>query len=366
MRYIKPTLNYIIYLLILFFTLELLVRFFFPNFQENLVFYDIDKNHRVSKGINTYFKTVDNVQFRVINPSDEISFSGKNQSVWFLGDSVTNGYGMEFQNNYTSLFKDLTKINNKNITVFNNAQYGSTLSFQTELFVNSVKEKLKPNDIVVFQFNFNDITEKAKYNNKKNNPEYASFLQYFFTQKSQLFRYKYLNHSALIKFLTNYSKIIIKKTSSDCKERGLFALGQYTHAYHAKGFEKKSEETWNSFKKLLLETKNDLAQNNINFYILLSPISLQVLNHSYINKSGLDLNCATIDARDELINFLKINNINFIDPLDSFNTSSKIGIAENNFEPLFFLGDTNHPTKKGHYLIALEVFKEIRGNLLDN
>ena len=86
---------------------------------------------------------------------------------------------MEFQNNYTSLFKDLTKINNKNITVFNNAQYGSTLSFQTELFLNSVKEKLKPNDIVVFQFNFNDITEKAKYNNKKNNPEYASFCSIF-------------------------------------------------------------------------------------------------------------------------------------------------------------------------------------------
>jgi len=224
--------------------------------------------------------------------------------------------------------------------------------------------KFKSNDVIIYQFNFNDITDITKTDNKKSNPNEASFLINL-TNNSQVFRYKYLNHSALIKFLTNYAKKIVRKTSGDCNERGLFALGQYTHAYSALGFEKESEESWNSFENTLLKIKNQLKEKNVNFYVLISPISLQVLNHSYIDKINLDLNCSTINARKKILDFLEKNNFNIVDPLDNFNSSSEMSKNENNFIPLFHLGDTNHPTKKGHYLIALELFKKIRNTIVN-
>lgn len=374
MNKFKSISKFALYLITLLFLMELLVRFFFPYFQENMIFYDVDHNlkkdlkfneiHRISKGINTYYKIIDDIQFRVINKSENLDFENEYQSVWFFGDSVTNGYGVEYQNNFPILFNDMLKSEGKKVNIFNNAQYGATVNFKNKLLNDATISKFKSNDIIIYQFNFNDITEIAKTKNKKSNPNEASFLINL-TNNSQVFRYKYLNHSALIKFLSNYAKKIVRKTSGDCNKRGLFALGEYTHAYSALGFEKESEESWNSFENTLLEIKNQLKEKNINFYVLISPISLQVLNHSYIDKINLDLNCSTINARKKILNFLEENNFNIIDPLDNFNSSSEMSKKENNFIPLFHLGDTNHPTKKGHYLIALELFKKVKNTIVN-
>ena len=44
-------------------------------------------------------------------------------------------------------------------------------------------------------------------------------------------RFEYLHKSTFIRVLTHYASITKRKTSGDCKSRGIDALGQYTYSY---------------------------------------------------------------------------------------------------------------------------------------
>ena len=98
----------LLYLIFIFFILEFGTRIFFPEFSENNIFYDKNKFHRVSKGKNTYFQYENNTKFRVSKLNEKIIFNNKN-SIWFLGDSITNGYGVNFEDTYYSLLKKKLK-----------------------------------------------------------------------------------------------------------------------------------------------------------------------------------------------------------------------------------------------------------------
>jgi len=147
-RKIKSVFKYILFLSIFFFLLELLARFFFPAFQANNIFYDIDKNYRISKGVHTYFNTYNGVTFRVQEYLERIKIN-KKKSVWFVGDSVTNGYGMTFNETYHSIFQDLINASEKKINTYAISSYGSDLKKSFDDFgVNTIGSK--PQDFEKF------------------------------------------------------------------------------------------------------------------------------------------------------------------------------------------------------------------------
>jgi lysophospholipase L1-like esterase len=363
-RKIKSVFKYILFLSIFFFLLELLARFFFPAFQANNIFYDIDKNYRISKGVHTYFNTYNGVTFRVQEYLERIKIN-KKKSVWFVGDSVTNGYGMTFNETYHSIFQDLINASEKKINTYAISSYGSDLKKSFDILNNSLLNIIKDNDVFIYQFHFNDISDLSKYNSNFNLADRDSTQNIFIrlTNKSQVFRYKYLNHSTLIKLFSDFGSELVRKTSGSCTERGLNALGPYTHAYFSEGYEEMSKILWNDFEKILVNTKELLERKNVDFYVLISPISLQVSHHEDINKTKLNLNCSTQEARKKLIYILTANKIKYIDPLSSFESFSKKTFKEKNIQPLFLKGDTAHPSSKGHYIMGLEVFKKIQRNL---
>lgn len=373
---IKKYTFYIIYIFFLFSILEIGTRLIFPVFKENNIFYDKNEFHRVSRGIDTYFQIVGKTKFRVSKLNEKIEFNEK-KSIWFLGDSVTNGYGVEFENTYYSVFnrKLASEINTYNSSNYNNS-YMNTFSNLN----GTIEKYLKPKDIVIYQFNFNDIINIAgkiayldRIKNKEKNeginknkidisikdediPHRRKIISLI--TNTNVFRYKYLNHSAFFKLIQHHASIFVRKTKGSCEERNLDALGPYTYSYFGKNYEEKSLKLWDLFSKSIVQTNTELKNKNIDFFVLISPISLQVKNHEKINKLNYDLNCSTKNGHEYLLNILNENRIKFINVLPYFN---KFAENQNNKSKyLFHTYDTNHPNKKGHELIADAVFQKLR------
>ena len=60
-----------------------------------------------------------------------------------------------------------------------------------------------------------------------------------------------------------------------------FALGEWTFAFKSRGFER-GDSVWRMFEEDLLNLKNFTKTNNIDFYVMISPISFDS-NHEEMN-----------------------------------------------------------------------------------
>lgn len=356
--YKKYTLAFF-YFIILFLLMELLARVFFKEFNYNSIYYDINKYHRISKGKNTFFQYIDETKFRVKDYKRKIDFN-ENNSYWFLGDSITNGYGVDFKDTYYQKFKK--KLNN-NFNVYASSEYNNNFKNTFSNLNNSLIRYLKENDIIIYQFNFNDIIEIAKVDPTFQDKDLTNRGLIKLINNTNKFRYKYLNHSTLLKYLQHHASIAARKTRGSCEERKIHALGPYTYSYFAKGFEKKSQKLWDVFIKDVKKTNIELNSLNIRFIVLIPPISLEVFHHSKINKLNYDLGCSTINARDFIMKLLKDNKIDYIDTLPFFNNFMK----NNKSKLLFHPYDTNHPNEIGHELISEAIYDKMESiNLIKN
>lgn len=372
---IKKYTFYILYIFFLFILLELGTRLTFKEFNENNIFYDKNEFHRVSKGIDTYFQVVGKTKFRVSRLNEKIEFNDR-KSIWFLGDSITNGYGVKFEDVYYSVFQSKFA---EDINIYNSSNYNSSYLNTFSNLNETVIKFLKPYDTVIYQFNFNDIIdiaskisslERIKNENKNNegqiNQSNAIFKDEDIPHKrkfisiivnTNIFRYKYLNHSAFFKLIQHHASIFVRKTKGSCEERELDALGPYTYSYFGRNYEEKSQKLWDLFLENILKTEKELRSKKINFVVLIPPISLEVKNHTKINKLNYDLNCSTKNGHHYLLKILNKNKIKFIDTLPYFN--SFIENINTETVSLFHSYDTNHPNKKGHELIADALINEL-------
>lgn len=342
----------LIILITIFLILELFIRITFPKFNYNGISYEEDLNHRVFNGENTFLfsdKISDKFAIRVEKKKDNEIVETNKQKIIFIGDSVTLGLGVKFQDTYVENFKSNFKNDKIQILTFSNIGIDFNDIFYS--INNEIDKILKKNDILIYQFNYNDITETKNSANllQKNKAQTNKLILGF-----QKIKYKYLNYSSLIKFLNHYLSLMVKDTSGGCEDRKFDSLGQYTFAFFSKGFEEKSKTSWSRFQMKLLETKKLLDKKSIKFYILISPISLQLMNHKDSNKLNLDMKCSTKDGYVYLLNLIGKNNFEIIDPLMNFKNSEKKTLRQ------FFLPfDTNHPNNYGHKMIANEVYNKL-------
>ena len=343
-----------LYLFLIFILIEFGTKYFFPEFNESNIFYDKDKFHRVSKGKDTYFQYKNNTKFRVSKLHGEIIFNDKN-SIWFLGDSITNGYGVSFEDTYYSVLKRKLK---KDINIYASSEYNYSFKNTFSDLNKTIKTHLKEGDLVFYQFNFNDILDIAKKNSKFNDediPNRRSLIS--FINSTNKFRYKYLNHSSFFKLMQHHASIFVRDTHGNCKERRIDALGPYTYAYFAKGYEEKSQMLWNIFFKDLILVNEKLKNKNIRFFVLIPPISLEINGHEKVNKLKYDLNCSTKNGYKYIKNELKEHNIEIVDILPVFKEFSSSPLNKDKY--LFHTHDTNHPNEKGHELIAQEILMKL-------
>lgn len=282
--------------------------------------------------------------------------------VYIIGDSVTAGYGLSYKNTFGSISENLLNISGLKFKIINMGGVGSNLHLSSQKFIKFYEKKRYKKNILIYQFTYNDLSPFYLYDF---NPEFENFtpetqstFYKIFAIKTAKFRYKYLNKSSLLSMLQFYiGKMRYKSWSTDCLDRGNFALGEFTFAYKSRGFEEKSDYIWKAFEDDLLSLKNFTIKNNLDFYVMISPISFQIPNHEEMNIYNYNLNCATIDARLHLKSILEKNSIKYIDPTDKMILYANNFSLEENKEKFFFDLDYTHLNELGNRILAEQLFE---------
>lgn len=345
--------KYLVFMMLFLLICEVSTKLFFPVFNENNIFYKKDEFFRVSKGIKTHFKKFNNLLVRVKNPDMILKFH-EEKTIWFIGDSVTNGYGVEFEDTYYSVLDERLKKRKHKFNIFASGMYGNNYKDSLS-FIKNLSNILGPGDLAIYQFNYNDLIDigSQKLNFSDEDIPSRSGLKKFINSTNK-FRYKYLNHSSFFKLIQHQASLTIRDIDGGCFERGLNALGPYTYAFFADGYQEKSELVWNEFKKDILNIKQIFDSKNIFFLIVIVPISIQLDNHEIINKLNYDLKCSNVDARKYLVNFLKNNKIDYVDTTIDF-----LDFEKKSEKKLFHSFDTNHPNDYGHKIISSAIEDEL-------
>jgi len=365
MKKIKIVLIYVIICSFVFFIFETFFRAYFYQF----------KNRTIEDGLvqNKYhfFKTVKSKkgETRIRDPKF-IKDDNNDFYVAIIGDSVTAGYGLAYNNTFYYIAENL--LNNVNLKT-NIIAYGSNGSDLHEelikfnnFYVDSEPYKKK---ILIYQFSYNDLTAQYLYGFEKGfeyfGPKEMSKLNKVIAIKTMAFRYKYLNRSTFLSWLQfEMGKLRWKVSEKDCLKRGVYALGELTYAYQAKGFESDSQKVWSGFEKDLKSLKDFAVKNNFDLYVLIQPVSLQVLDHESNNMYNYDLKCSTIDARENILKTLRSLSIKYVDPLPKLNQYIMQEKNENNNQKLFFESDIMHPNELGSRIIGEELFFILYNNFL--
>lgn len=335
-----------------FFLLEIFSRAIFPEFTNNFIETEIKDNHKISLGKNIYIKKIHKVNFRVAGQNNLEQIENK-KNIWIFGDSVTYGMGNKYTNTFYFYLKKNLELENLQYNILISGDYGAD-SESTYNKIKLLEKKFLPEDIIIYQFNYNDITKQNEKILKDDN-----YLKKFIIKTAQ-FRYEYLNKSTFISTLSHYAGIFARKTNGNCDSRGLHALGQYTYAYISKNYIETSNDAWKTFENNIEKISNLAKKNNLKFLILISPIPLQIPYHEDNNKLKFDISCATIDPHKKLTTILKNKKILYVDPLNLFIATSQINENENNKDSLFLKYDDNHPNADGHKLISISLFHEVK------
>lgn len=383
--------NIVIYssiVLVSFAIFEVLSRAFFPKLSNNHVHKTISKNHIISKSKNVFKEDYKGLEVR--KSFKNYSNLDYEKNAFVVGDSVSGGFGLEYQNTFFSLAEDMINQSfDEKIRFFSIGNYNNNLWDNLDV-INENQDKFNDGDYLIFQFNFNDLNfynfrsyfeqqseqKKIIFNNsiieKNQNLIKENFKDYYNeTFRTNIFyeivhfirintikvRREYLNHSTFLRVLQHYAGIIARNKSGNCEDRKLDALGQYTYTFGSKGFENESQVLWELFENHILKINKSAKENNINFIILISPISILIEHQDHINHVGLSIECATIDAHERLLNFFEKENIEYIDPTKKFNEYSINFYNEKNVVNLFHDFDTNHPNLNGSLLIAISILE---------
>ena len=368
----------ILSLIALFIFLEILFTATHPQLAKNQVHKYIDEERTISKSKNTWYKFFDidgRVKYRYhkktsefYNPNNTNTNLNK-RNVYIFGDSVTGGFGVNFQDTYFYHAENLVNQSldiDQQINIYSVARFGDNLRDMIK-GLDLIKELIQENDFIIYQFNFNDIVEVNYAPVDYSNIKQPSKL----TIKFNDWRKSFLNKSAFIRVMQHYAGVIKwnkQKLSSPkqlllkrelfkkCGNLGFTSLGQYTYSYGAEQFKEKSQKLWSEFEKNLNNLNEYLKLKNLNFAVIISPISLQIPHHNEINHRDLSFKCSTIDAHKKIREILSKINVDVIDPVEDFINYSKITNQNDNFNLLFHPYDTNHPNEIGHYLIGKKLY----------
>lgn len=371
MKKIKILLLLLIIICAILFIIETFFRAYFNKFSNKIV--EGYESYGLVQNKYMFFKTIKskNGETRIRDPK-YIKNENSDFYVAIIGDSVTAGYGLAYNDTFYYIAENL--LNNINLKT-NIVAYGSNGSDLHEQLIKFNNYYINNNDykkkILIYQFSYNDLTAQYLFgfdgDFKYFGPNEMSKLNKLIAIKTMAFRYKYLNKSTFLSWLQfEIGKLRWKVSEKDCLRRGVYALGELTYAYYAKGFELDSIKVWNGFEKDLKSLKDFAYKNNFELYVLVQPLSLQIKDHEENNVYNYDIKCSTIDARVSIFRALENLSIKYIDPLPNFNKYIQEQKNENNKQKLFFEFDVMHPNEVGSRIIGEQFFYTLYKNFTFN
>jgi hypothetical protein len=347
----------LIVLFSLFIFMEILSRAFFPEFN-NQTF----AMGKISSGKNIINGNLYGKQYRMKNKNDQFNYSNKSLIV-IVGDSITQGYGLDYEDIYwVETKKILNDLNENKIQILPSGGFGSTISHHSneiKEWVEKIEENKKINHLV-YQFNYNDITPKILMTNIKEN--------FVLTKNEYAFhalRYRYLNKSTFLRLMQFYAGRLRLNRSGDCMSRGLDALWRYSWVYGSKIIKDESELLWKEFDSKIQKFKIFLNKKNIKLTVLIVPILLEIdpNNISGQNTMNLDLKCKTIDPHKKLTSILNKNEIGFVSTNKEIKETFESKVLMNNEELFFIAGDYNHINARTSLIVGRKLATHLHQKL---
>ncbi len=357
--------------LVLFGVLELIARLSYPEFKGQI--------HSATKTLGVNYFLAQPVPIRT--PVKDAPIKLDKPLVIVLGDSISHGYGMAYEDIYWVRLQRMMQLalGVQAPEFISLSYYGNDLQdsiVQLEKFLGqhdkaSVKE-------IIYQFNFNDIVPEA-YGRQALQATYqpaagttpatvagganaivgsvaASSSQG--TNWSKTFaawRSEYINYSVFLRVAQHFAGKITRKTSGDCSVRELNALGPYTWTYGSQRYATESETLWNNFGIALGQLKAQADAKGAKLTIVISPLLFDVDTvgaHPQYNYLNYDFTCATINPRVRLAELARSLDVTLLDPTRFMQQSFDARIQEGNFTPFFFTADENHITPVAASLMA--------------
>ena len=331
---------------------ELLTRSFFPDFRGDYY------SKKTTRSKNFYKGIIEGIPVVRI-PNNFWRANTNSDLLILIGDSITQGFGMAYEDIYWVKLKslyDLTKKNNLEVLPFGG--YGTNLyNIDTENLKN-ISDKFSKKKYVIYQFNFNDIQPKdglkSREEIKVNNIE----------RKFRELSISHLQKSVFFRVVKHFGGLTYRNRlkNKTCKQKGWLSLQQYTFTFASEGFEKVSDVAWSEFEKDLINLQNLSKQINAELVVFISPIIYDIdLNgsHPFMNAYGVDFSCATINPRTRLEKISKTNQIKLIDPTFYMREKFESSLNEENFLRFFYAADDNHITPRAATHLSHFLFSEI-------
>ena len=174
-------------------------------------------------------------------------------------------------------------------------------------------------------------------------------------------RSEYMNYSVFLRVAQHFAGKFTRKTTGDCIERDLNALGPYTWTYGSRKFADESETLWHNFEDALARLKQEADSRGAKLTIVVSPLLYDIDKtgaHPQYNYLNFDFSCATIDPRARLARIADRLGVKLLDPTDYMRTAFESRMREGNFTPFFVTADENHITPVAATLMAEYLYVE--------
>lgn len=381
--FLKSVLSIVISTLVLFGVLEWIARISYPEFKGQI--------HSATQTLGVNYFLAEPVPIRTPFKNAPIKFD--KPLVIVLGDSISHGYGMAYEDIYWVRLQRMMQLSlgAQAPEFISLSYYGNDLQdsiIQLEKFLSqhdkaSVKE-------IIYQFNFNDIVPEAygrqalqaTYQTAVANANIAPATSSTtpppttsaephasphssstslpvsgasWSKTFAIWRSEYLNYSVFLRVAQHFAGKIVRKTTGDCSVRDLNALGPYTWTYGSKKYAVESEKLWNNFSIALGQLKKQADAKGAKLTIVVSPLLFDVDTigaHPQYNYLNYDFTCATINPRARLANIARNLEVTLLDPTIFMQQSFDSRLREGNFTPFFFTADENHITPIAASLMA--------------
>jgi len=372
---LKACIPTVLVTIVLFSLAEVVARLVFPEFAGQV--------HSATKTLGKNFYLTEDPPIRI--PTKNYALKIERPLVIVLGDSISHGYGMAYEDIYWVRLQHMLKLEQGSQApeFLSLSYYGNNLQDsvgQIEKYLQQ-HENIQLKEII-YQFNFNDIVPEVYGRQGLHQlPSAQKAIQVAQTdtsgtaasthadvtasQSSEKARFlsslraEYMNYSVFLRVAQHYAGKITRKTSGDCLVRDLNALGPYTWTYGSKKYADESQLLWKNFRTALEELKGVADAKGAKLSIVVSPLLFDIDRKGYhpqYNYLNYDFSCATIDPRAKLNEFAQSLGIPLYDPTQYIRESFDARIAEGNFTPYFLTADENHITPVAASMIAEYLF----------
>jgi len=264
--------------------------------------------------------------------NDKLERSSDASRILFIGDSITYGYGMPFNDAYHRKVAHLLEERGCNVFVHGLGRLHSNLDTLMKSDRQFIVEDYDA-DLVIYQFNVNDVI--LSHAPRKRHADELTLKERF-----EKFRISYLNRSTLLKTVQAMAMRQYKKgKSTRLADMMPYAPGEDEASYRL---------AWDLFASTLMQVKQEFESRGIDFVVVTIPESYRISNLDIDNDFSVNLAGITVWPG---VKAGKLAVDMGTPAWDSTAAMQKFRQQHPDIQ-LFFPNDANHPNRAGHEVIG--------------